>query len=199
MRLDRWTLFRLRALSKALTRGPGGSARLRAMLKVLPFKHSLVTIDDFDGDLSMHLDLSEHMQSHLFWSGCYSRGISAVLDRLLTPGMIPVDAGANIGEFTLLAAKRVGPQGRVIAYEPVAEIRGRLERNITTNRYANVTVRGIALGAETGTATLYRSCERIRDAGGNITREAGPVKGGSTVIAFVEDPDGYKIELIERK
>lgn len=43
------------------------------------------------------------------------------------------------------------------------------------------------------------SCERIRKNGGNVTREAGPVKGGSTVIAFVEDPDGYKIELIESK
>lgn len=42
------------------------------------------------------------------------------------------------------------------------------------------------------------ACERIRAAGGNVTREAGPVKGGSTVIAFVTDPDGYKIELIER-
>lgn len=43
------------------------------------------------------------------------------------------------------------------------------------------------------------ACERIRQNGGNVTREAGPVKGGSTVIAFVEDPDGYKIELIEGK
>ena len=43
------------------------------------------------------------------------------------------------------------------------------------------------------------ACERIRQNGGNVTREAGPVKGGSTVIAFVEDPDGYKIELIEEK
>lgn len=42
------------------------------------------------------------------------------------------------------------------------------------------------------------SCERIRAAGGKVVREAGPVKGGSTVIAFVEDPDGYRIELIER-
>ena len=42
------------------------------------------------------------------------------------------------------------------------------------------------------------ACERIRAAGGNVTRDAGPVKGGNTVIAFVTDPDGYKIELIER-
>ena len=42
------------------------------------------------------------------------------------------------------------------------------------------------------------TCERIRSSGGQVTREAGPVKGGSTVIAFVTDPDGYKIELIQR-
>ena len=42
------------------------------------------------------------------------------------------------------------------------------------------------------------ACERIRAGGGNVTRAAGPVAGGTTVIAFVTDPDGYKIELIER-
>jgi len=45
----------------------------------------------------------------------------------------------------------------------------------------------------------HAACERIRAAGGTVTREAGPVKGGTTVIAFVQDPDGYKIELIERR
>lgn len=44
----------------------------------------------------------------------------------------------------------------------------------------------------------HAACDRIRAAGGKVTRDAGPVKGGSTVIAFVEDPDGYKIELIQR-
>lgn len=52
----------------------------------------------------------------------------------------------------------------------------------------------IALGVD----DVAGACERIRQAGGKVTREAGPVKGGTTVIAFVEDPDGYKIELIER-
>jgi lactoylglutathione lyase len=41
------------------------------------------------------------------------------------------------------------------------------------------------------------ACDAVKQAGGTVTREAGPVKGGSTVIAFVQDPDGYKIELIE--
>ena len=50
-----------------------------------------------------------------------------------------------------------------------------------------------------GVPDAYAACDRIRAAGGTITREPGPVKGGATVIAFVTDPDGYKIELIERK
>ena len=44
-----------------------------------------------------------------------------------------------------------------------------------------------------------KSCDAVRTRGGKVTREAGPVKGGTTVIAFVEDPDGYKIEFIERR
>ena len=50
-----------------------------------------------------------------------------------------------------------------------------------------------------GVPDVYAACEKIRGAGGAITREPGPVKGGSTVIAFVTDPDGYKIELIQRE
>ena len=46
---------------------------------------------------------------------------------------------------------------------------------------------------------IYATCEALRVAGAKITREPGPVKGGTTVIAFVEDPDGYKIELIAKK
>ncbi|MGL5770579.1 MAG: lactoylglutathione lyase [Plesiomonas shigelloides] len=53
----------------------------------------------------------------------------------------------------------------------------------------------IALGVDDVAAT----CEAIKQAGGKVVREAGPVKGGSTISAFVEDPDGYKIELIQNK
>lgn len=47
-------------------------------------------------------------------------------------------------------------------------------------------------------ADAYRACEDVRQRGGKVTREAGPMKHGTTVIAFVEDPDGYKIEFIQR-
>jgi lactoylglutathione lyase len=51
----------------------------------------------------------------------------------------------------------------------------------------------IALGVD----DIYGTCDRIRELGGKVTREPGPMKHGSTVIAFVEDPDGYKVELIQ--
>ncbi len=50
-----------------------------------------------------------------------------------------------------------------------------------------------------GVPDIYAACDRLRAAGVKISREPGPVKFGTTVIAFIEDPDGYKIELIERK
>ncbi|BAW95765.1 lactoylglutathione lyase [[Synechococcus] sp. NIES-970] len=53
----------------------------------------------------------------------------------------------------------------------------------------------VALGVE----DIYGTCEKIRSLGGKISREPGPMKHGTTVIAFVEDPNGYKIELIEMK
>jgi lactoylglutathione lyase len=70
-----------------------------------------------------------------------------------------------------------------------------LTYNWGTSQYDIGTAYGhIALEVDDAAA----ACERIRAAGGKISREAGPVKGGKTVIAFVEDPDGYKIELIEK-
>jgi len=70
-----------------------------------------------------------------------------------------------------------------------------LTYNHGVDHYALGTAFGhIALGVE----DVYATCDKIRAAGGAITREPGPVKGGSSVIAFVTDPDGYKIELIQR-
>ena len=53
----------------------------------------------------------------------------------------------------------------------------------------------IALGVD----DIYSTCEKIKEQGGKVTREPGPMKHGSTVIAFIEDPNGYKVELIELK
>lgn len=49
------------------------------------------------------------------------------------------------------------------------------------------------------TSDIHKTCNRVRDMGGKVSREPGPMKHGTTVIAFIEDPNGYKIELIERR
>ncbi|MUJ20670.1 lactoylglutathione lyase [Aliivibrio fischeri] len=69
-----------------------------------------------------------------------------------------------------------------------------LTYNWGTEEYDMGTAFGhIAIGVD----DIYATCDTIKAAGGNVTREAGPVKGGSTHIAFVKDPDGYMIELIQ--
>ena len=76
---------------------------------------------------------------------------------------------------------------------------GQAELELTYNWGVEQYEMGTAYGhIAIGVSDAYAACERIRAAGGNVTREAGPVAGGTTVIAFVTDPDGYKIELIQR-
>jgi lactoylglutathione lyase len=75
---------------------------------------------------------------------------------------------------------------------------GGAELELTYNYGVSAYEQGTAFGhLALGVPDVAGACERIRVAGGKVTREAGPVKGGTTVIAFVEDPDGYKIELIQ--
>lgn len=69
-----------------------------------------------------------------------------------------------------------------------------LTHNWDTSAYELGSAYGhIAIGVD----DVYQTCDRIRERGGKIVREAGPMKGGRTVIAFVEDPDGYKVELLQ--
>lgn len=70
-----------------------------------------------------------------------------------------------------------------------------LTYNYGVDKYELGTAYGhIALGVD----DIYATCDKIKAAGGNITRAPGPVQGGNTLIAFITDPDGYKIELIQR-
>ena len=76
---------------------------------------------------------------------------------------------------------------------------GQAEIELTYNYGVTTYDQGSAFGhLAVGVSDVAATCENIRAAGGKISREAGPVKFGTTIIAFVEDPDGYKIELIQR-
>ena len=76
---------------------------------------------------------------------------------------------------------------------------GHAELELTYNYGVESYEMGTAYGhIAVGVDDAKKACDAARAAGGTVTREAGPVKGGSTVIAFLADPDGYKVELIER-
>ncbi len=76
---------------------------------------------------------------------------------------------------------------------------GQAELELTYNYGTDSYDMGSAYGhIALGVPDVAGACEKIRAAGGNVTREPGPVKGGTTVIAFITDPDGYKVELIQR-
>ena len=91
----------------------------------------------------------------LYVCGSFEPNEFNFLDRLLKPGMVFVDVGANDGYYTLFASRRVGPGGRVVSVEPSSRERGHLERNLARNGTGNVEIVPAALGASAGHADLH--------------------------------------------
>ena len=145
----------LRRLTTALRNVPGGVLVGERIRKRFGRDARTLTVRDFDGDLTMHLDLGEHMQSQIFWHGSYSRNILYLLRKALRPGMTFVDGGANVGEISLVAAKRVGPSGRVLAFEPVDAFADQLQRHRDDNRLDNIEILRMGLSDRSGEAPLY--------------------------------------------
>jgi FkbM family methyltransferase len=134
--------------------------------RIFRYAQAKVTVSDFDGDLSMNLHLSDHMQRRIFWMGYYNANIACLLNTLLKQGMTVLDVGANTGEITLLAAKRVGLQGKVFAFEPIDEIARELSRHVQMNHLNQVSIESYALGdVVNNDMPIYASCgQNVEDA-----------------------------------
>jgi FkbM family methyltransferase len=102
----------------------------------------------------IELDLTDYIQRMIFL-GAYERWESRIVRRLLQPGMCVVDVGANIGYFTLLAARRVGRTGRVFAIEPSPYAADRLDKTISKNEISHVRLERCGLGQRRGEVLLY--------------------------------------------
>ena len=101
--------------------------------------------------------------------------------------------------MTLLRTTERPEQKYSLAFVGYGSNPDQAEIELTYNHGVDSYELGTAFGhIALGVPDAYAACDKIKAAGGNVTREAGPVKGGTTVIAFVTDPDGYKIELIQR-
>jgi lactoylglutathione lyase len=98
-----------------------------------------------------------------------------------------------------LIRRRDYPEGRfTLAFVGYGDERDSTVLELTHNWDTNAYEQGSAYGhIAIGVDDVYATCEQVRARGGRIVREAGPMKGGRTVLAFVEDPDGYKVELLQ--
>ena len=148
-----------------LTISRGGAIRTpgKLMRKMFIKRDCFVEIDDFDGQYKLILNLREHMQSRIFWLGYYNNDIVPLLDRLLKPGMTVIDVGANIGEISLVAARRVGCNGNVIAFEPLTRLADELEHNVVRNSLHWVQVVRAGLADFTGAVPIYLAHKEFND------------------------------------
>lgn len=113
---------------------------------------------------SLEVDLRDEGVGRAIYADQYwDPAETAFLKTHLRPGMTVVDVGANLGYFTVLCARLVGPQGRVIAIEPDPYNYALLERNVARNQLANVTTVNAALGAAPGKVMLFRSASNFGD------------------------------------
>jgi len=110
-----------------------------------------------------------------------------------------IDFYTNVMGMTLLRTSENPSQNYSLASLGYGKNPEHAELELTYNHGVSSYDLGTAYGhIAIGVPDAHAACEKIRTGGGNVTREAGPVKGGTTVIAFVTDPDGYKVELIQR-
>jgi FkbM family methyltransferase len=96
----------------------------------------------------------DHAHAGLIVRGTLEPPVQEALRRLLAPGAVFYDVGANIGFFTILGARLVGPEGRVVAFEPVPACARAVAHNIALNEFAHAEIREEAVGARSGTDRL---------------------------------------------
>ena len=90
-----------------------------------------------------------------YWTGVYEPHLQRAIGQLLQPGQTFWDIGAHIGFFAVIASRAVGASGLVRCFEPMNDNRERLGRTVALNGLANVTISDVAVGGESGHATLY--------------------------------------------
>jgi FkbM family methyltransferase len=155
--------------------------------RVFRFSKSEVWVPDFDGNLKMCLQLSDHMQRRIFWMGYYSSDIVAILKEMLKPGMVVLDVGANIGEITLVSAQLVGSDGAVISFEPVSAIADKLVEHVQINGLSQIVINRYGLGKEMReNMPIYVSCgQRSADPHNGLASLYGQAEGAA-LIGYID-------------
>lgn len=119
------------------------------------------TVVDYDRGLLMNVDTQSFLEWYIYFYGHFRPEISKLLNRMLRPGHVAFDIGANIGMHTVIMANCVGPTGTVHCFEPDPHPFGRLKRNLALNGFDFVHAHQAALSEKTATRTLYLHDETI--------------------------------------
>jgi FkbM family methyltransferase len=126
-------------------------------------------------------DFREAIQRSIYFLGYFEFRETRAALRILRPGDCFVDIGANIGWYTLLAARRVGPSGRVIAFEPSAPVFDHLARHVQLNGFTNVTLEKRAIADRTGQAVLSGASPENQGLGSLLPAAAAAAAPGEDV------------------
>jgi FkbM family methyltransferase len=138
-------------------RTPAGKA-IRLPLRLLPAGAVVPIVSGPAAGLKWILGSGPHS----CWLGINERRKRRMLAALLRPGAVFFDVGANVGSFTLLAARLVGDGGRVVAFEPVPANVRFLQRHLNLNRFTNVDVFQLAAAAQAGSVRFETTSDRLR-------------------------------------
>jgi len=143
---------------------------------------------ELNDDLKLWIDLGDQGVSRTCFAGNYEVAETAFLDHVVKDGMTFVDIGANIGWFTMRAAKRVGPAGRVIAFEPRANTSRHLIRSVFANGFTNRTeIHRAALGASEGPGDIGWHAEG-RNPGGTWSLPTDALKADVAASGGIVEP-----------
>lgn len=148
----------LAGISRQLFRIPGGFFIVVLLKRIFPAPNTSPSWKTFRfRGMVFRVDVSKGMGNAIFWRGAHDWGPLFVLERVLKKGETFIDIGANQGEYTLWGLRKVGPEGKVIAYEPSTAIFQQLEENIRLNpRYTQaISARKLGLSDRPGTLKLY--------------------------------------------
>ena len=159
----------IHALARATRRfHPKGTDWLLRKLHPPGNDRPIRSVVDYDDGLLIHADTASFLEWYIYFYGHFRPEVSKLLNRMLRPGHVAIDIGANIGMHTVIMANRCGPTGKVFCFEPDPHPFGRLKRNLALNGLDFVKAHQAALSAKTSRSVSWRrrfetSSLRMRD------------------------------------
>lgn len=140
---------------------PKGTDRLLRLVHPPGNANPVRTVVDYDDGLLMNIDTHSFCEWYIWFYGVFRPEIARLLNRMLRPGQVAIDIGANIGMHSVVMANRVGPTGQVHSFEPDPHPLGRLRANLALNGFDWAQTHALAVSDKTEKRTFYLHDESI--------------------------------------